>query len=337
VVEAGGEAEPLLGARVERIGGTPVDRVVAAHVQNWPAENPTWGHNWAGTLLSTPGLLHGLGVLSGPADAPVSIDGVRPDGFRVSVTITPLSGVALPRTSIKRAVGLSEQLRLLGNGSGNFVAPLSERGALYFSIDDMGDVEQVAFAKLTGELLDLSRQDAFKRIVIDLRRNGGGDNYAGEALRRELARSRFNRPGGLYVLIGPATFSAAQNFANRLERETFATFVGEPTGSAPNLVGDPKFFVGEATGLTAMVATMRWFDGGPDDRRRWIFPDLLAPATCADWLAGVDRALEAALADVSAASDDFSSRARYFERQSQQQSWAPYWMSASATASSREQ
>jgi hypothetical protein len=108
--------------------------------------------------------------------------------------------------------------------------------------------------------------------------------------RHEPARSRFNVPGGLCVLIGPATFSAAQNFANRLERECFATFVGEPSGSAPNLVGDSFFFTGEATGITAMVATLRWFDGGP------------------------------AVGDNS-----FASRARYFERESQKASWTPFW------------
>jgi hypothetical protein len=36
------------------------------------------------------------------------------------------------------------------------------------------------------------------------------------------------------ALTSPQTFSAAMNFATRLERETDALFVGEPTGGAPN-------------------------------------------------------------------------------------------------------
>jgi hypothetical protein len=172
------------------------------------------------------------------------------------------------------------------------------------------------------------RSKEVERVVVDLRRNGGGDNYLSEPLRHELARSRFNRPGGLYVLIGPKTFSAGQNLANRLERETLAIFVGEPTGSAPNLVGDPELLVGDVTGVTVMVAKTRWFDGGPDDRRRWIFPDIFTPSVAADWIEGKDRALSAALADTARGVDDFSGYARYFERDSQKVEWRPFWRSA---------
>ena len=87
----------------------------------------------------------------------------------------------------------------------------------------MGDVDGYAFEQLSVDTLAAIVPTSIARVVVDLRRNGGGDNYAGEALRHDLARSRFNRPGGLYVLTSPQTFSAAQNFANRLEREMFAS------------------------------------------------------------------------------------------------------------------
>ena len=130
------------------------------------------------------------------------------------------------------------------------------------------------------------------------------------------------------MLTSPQTFSAAQNFANRLERETFATFVGEPTGSAPNLHGDPAIFTGSATGITAIVATLRWYDGGPHDKRRWIFPDLYAPEHFANWSTGVDRALDVALSDTPTLENNFRARTRYFERASQAQAWQPFWRQA---------
>ena len=45
-------------------------------------------------------------------------------------------------------------------------------------------------------------------------------------------------PGHLFVIIGRRTFSAAQNTVNMIEKNTNATFVGEPTGSRPNFVGE---------------------------------------------------------------------------------------------------
>src|SRR6267143_154269 len=44
--------------------------------------------------------------------------------------------------------------------------------------------------------------------------------------------------GHLFVITGRLTFSAAMNLASRLEHETHATFVGEPTGSRPNHYGE---------------------------------------------------------------------------------------------------
>jgi C-terminal processing protease CtpA/Prc len=166
-----------------------------------------------------------------------------------------------------------------------------------------------------------------ERLVVDLRRNGGGDNYLAEALRKRIARSGFNRPGGLYVLTGPRTFSAAQNCATRLERETFATFVGEPTGGAPNHYGDATLFTGAITGISALVSTLAWFDSYPQDRRPWILPDLPVNDTFADWRAGRDPALQTALTHQgTAAADELEpSRIFYFGRESQKRDWRPFW------------
>ena len=162
--------------------------------------------------------------------------------------------------------------------------------------------------------------------MIDLRRNGGGNNFLGEGLRKFFERSRFNRPGGLYVLIGPQTFSAAQNLANRLERETYAVFVGEPTGGEPNHYGDAAIHRGD--GYVAAVSTIPWFDSYPMDKRRWIMPDLLVPAVFEDWRAGRDPALDAALAHRTEAKANDLSEGRTFVygRASQKAEWKPFWI-----------
>jgi len=331
ITQAADEGLALLGARVTSIEGVAIEKIVTDHIAAWPGENPAWGHNWSGSLLHSPGLLRGLGVISGPMDAAISIEARLPDGAKVSANIRPGPGAGHGGVAVERKPAVCEQLEASKSG-GNLAIPLASGSALYVSIDDMADSERLSFDNFTSEILSSAQDPRIQRVVIDVRRNGGGDNYLGERLRHELARSRFNRPGGLYVLAGPATFSAAQNFANRLERETFALFVGEPTGSAPNLVGDAKIFVGAVTGITAMVATKRWFDGGPDDRRRWIFPDLHVPSLFADWLAGRDPALDAALGHVATDADDFGKRIRYFERASQTQEWNPYWASTGIDA-----
>src|SRR5207245_1365456 len=76
------------------------------------------------------------------------------------------------------------------------------------------------------------------RLVIDLRWNGGGNTFLSQALLHHLIRNReISRRGTLFVIIGRLTFSAAQNTATAIGRETEPIFVGEPTRPAPHQPG----------------------------------------------------------------------------------------------------
>ena len=132
------------------------------------------------------------------------------------------------------------------------------------------------------------------------------------------------------MLIGPTTFSAAQNLVNRLERETFAIFSGEPTGGSPRHFGDSKRFEAGKLDLPAAVSTLPWFDSYPQDKRSWVMPDMLIPRNFADWRSGSDPVLDAALADETKAAPDELSEDRvfYFDRKSQSARWKPFWMQA---------
>jgi hypothetical protein len=211
-------------------------------------------------------------------------------------------------------------------GAGNYVRV--EGRAIYISCDAMDDLDAfVAFTRACFAALDTEGAD---RVILDLRRNGGGNNYLPEPLRKRLLRSRFNHPGGLYVMTSPMTFSAAQNPTSRLERDSFAIFVGEPTGGAPNHYGDARQLRGEATGIVSMVSTIPWFDSYPQDQRSWIMPDLPSPAMFADFVAGVDPALNLAMAHTTDAQADEIDEARvfYFARESQNAEWRPFWRPA---------
>jgi hypothetical protein len=320
IIEAKGPAAPLLGGRIEAVNGVPITKVMQAHAAAWPCESPAWAHNWAGLLFSSVGLLEGLGFAR--AGEPVTLAVAAPGGAPRSLSLTPTSDGDKERSPLQRPASPMERYAK-ETGRGNFVR--AEGEAVLVSIDEMADVDGFSFDDMLEALGPHLAGGPARRLIIDLRRNGGGDNYLGEALRREIARSRFDRPGGLYVLTGPQTFSAGQNLANRLERETFALMVGAPTGSAPNLHGDPKVQPCPVSGATAMIATLTWQDGGPHDRRPCIYPDLPAPELFADWAAGRDRALELAVSHEDNAPDDFRSRTRYFERPSQAQGWRPFW------------
>jgi hypothetical protein len=325
VVEAKDAAAPLNGARITAINGVTDVELMRRLADGWAGNNVAWAHRWAALLTSSAGTLQGLKVIGDSVAAPLRVEAVK-GSQSISASLPLRPGGNEGRTPLPRPLSPCETWGAEAR-VGNFIRPLPDRKALYLSIDEMADVDGMTFLDLSRAAFKAMEDPAFERLVIDLRRNGGGDNFLGEGLRKHIERSRFNRPGGLYVLISPQTFSAAQNLANRLERETFALFVGGPTGGAPNHYGDAKLFTGETTGVTAMVSTIPWFDSYPMDTRPWILPDLPVADRFADWAAGRDPALELALshADDGEARDLSRARVFYYDRDSQKADWTPFW------------
>ena len=65
------------------------------------------------------------------------------------------------------------------------------------------------------------------------------------------------------MLTSRTTFSAAMQLVVELERETTATFVGEPTGGSPNHYGDAIVVELPNVGLNVDVATIAWMTAAP--------------------------------------------------------------------------
>jgi len=140
-------------------------------------------------------------------------------------------------------------------------------------------------------------ESPLRRFVVDLRSNGGGDNTLAAGVVDAIAGDPVvDRRGVLYVLIGRRTFSAAGNLAVALERRTRATFVGEPSGSAPTQWGDTVPLLLPRTKIVARIATRLWLDDLPGVRRTAIEPDLEVPITSRDHFGGTDPAIAAILA-----------------------------------------
>jgi hypothetical protein len=320
VVAAKGAALPLLGARLTRIGGKGINALIREFAAAQAAGNRAWPTRWAEAGLTIPGFLVGLDVAT-RISQPVRFETIDAHMKRAVATLTPsadaregLQGVARKKSVLETQAG----------DEANRAFEIEDGRALVLSIGAMEDGEKKSFETFTSEAAAALRDTKAERVVIDLRDNGGGNNLLAEPLRRTLVKSRFNRPGGLYVLTSPATFSAAMNFTTRLERETDALFAGEPTGGSPNHSGDPKFAQAPISKIPYLISTLRWQDSTPFDKREWIMPDLPAPPAFADYVAGRDRALEAALAHDAGADPGTDWRDRVvkpWERDSQHATW----------------
>jgi C-terminal processing protease CtpA/Prc len=135
----------------------------------------------------------------------------------------------------------------------------------------------------------LGRRPGVRRVVVDVRLNGGGNNGTYGELLDVLAQPAISRK--LVLLTGRQTFSAAGNFVADVARATRAKIVGELAGGAPSQWGDATELTFPLVGLVVRVATV-YHDYGPASAVR---PDVEVEPTAAQFLAGQDPVLEAAI------------------------------------------
>ena len=149
-------------------------------------------------------------------------------------------------------------------------------------------------ASFFDRVFDVADKSAVDRFVLDIRNNGGGNNFLNKPVLLGIIRhTTLDRKGKLFTIIGRETFSAAMNLTNQLERFTNVTFVGEPMGGKPNSYGDNTPIEAPNSRLKVFVSTLWWQDQDPRDARQWIAPRIAADMSSLDYMQGRNPALKA--------------------------------------------
>lgn len=276
----------LAGARILSIGDVPVADVMADIGTLIGADNPQWARNWAVIALRYQAYLAAFGWADGET---VRLRLEMPEGGIQILRIAFTEDAATPVSA--RTIN-PDRFRTDRNYDFTLVDDRKTVLMIYNAVADRDDESLAAFAE---RLFDLIEARGIDRLIIDMRDNGGGNNYLNQPFLHRMIGSRVNRPGGLFILTGRQTFSAAMNFSTRAERHTQALLVGEATGGAPNHYGDPAVMILPGTGLPVLTSTLFWQDSAPDDDRRALYPDLSVPERFTDWQSDHDAALAAAL------------------------------------------
>jgi hypothetical protein len=273
----------LVGAKVTAIGGVPAEEVEALVRPLVPGDNPWSRLDNLPYFLVVAEVLDGLGIAA-------RWDLELRDGTRRQVTFQPISvGAWISSLHGRWWQGARRAPLYLRLSHVRYGLSKIDRGrALYVSYNQTTDPGLVP-----QRLIRLARNRRVRRIVVDVRLNGGGDNTTYYGLVQALRHPRINRPRRLAVLIGRRTFSAAGNFAAEVDRRTRARFFGEPTGGAPSQWGDHASIPLPALSVTASTAIE--YIGDPDDTRATTAPNVAVPITAADFFAGRDPVLAAAL------------------------------------------
>ena len=149
---------------------------------------------------------------------------------------------------------------------------LQDKKTLYIqfnqSVDQPGRETVKEFtANLKKEVMSADLQ----RCIVDLRNNDGGSPVWEDLLTFLKGHDTFNQHGRLFVLIGRRTFSSAVIFATRLQLQTNAIFIGEPTGQGPLFYSRPDLIELPHSRLPFAVSRYLTVAGLPFDRRGFYF------------------------------------------------------------------
>ena len=173
---------------------------------------------------------------------------------------------------------------------------------VYVQFNEVYDEEDETLLDFAGRLSRTLSSSDPQALIVDLRRNRGGDQGLARPLLYSILCSDLNRTGRLFVLAGRTTFSAAMLFALSLETHTRALFVGEPTGSRPNHYGDSRKTRLTHSGLTLRVSTRYW-QNDPTDGRLAVHPHIPVTRTFEDEWADTDPVLDTVLGLVASSND----------------------------------
>jgi hypothetical protein len=274
----------LTGKRVTSIDGVPVAEVSERVRPLIPHDNASTIRLLLPEYLICAEVLRGLGIADGPVtyafadgSSATLADAVPGPSYALGTAYQPLPA---PRS----------QLLYRGLNQPFLLAPLERGRSLYLGYHQVTTPPQA----LLDRILRQAKRTGFRRLVVDVRQNGGGNNTTYSPLLDLFRMPPLSRRGKVVVLIGRMTFSAAGNFAADADQETRALFVGEPTGGAPNQWGDRGPIPLPRAGLTAYVA-LEYVEVNPRDTRLAVMPDVRVEPTAADFLSGRDPVLQRAL------------------------------------------
>ena len=287
----------LLGAQLLSVGETPVSAAMAKLAPLLPADNPMTTRWLMPLALRIPQLTPGVGTES-RADSVNWTLRLR-DGSTETIELhgqpvqaDPL-GRAIPDQWVDVAPGDDRPLWLRQPQTPYAFEPLPALNASYFRYNQVAESADESWDAFLGRLFAAIDAASDQRLIIDLRRNNGGNSLLNSALMHRLVGHPVaQQRGRLYVIIGRMTFSAAQNLANDLDRETSAIFVGEPTGSKPNFYGEDHLFRLPYSGLSGSISSRYWQGARfSEDDRIWIAPDLRAELSSDQYLRNIDPAM----------------------------------------------
>ena len=286
-----------IGSRVLRIGSASAEDVIDAMRPTLSADN-RFGYLWVGpALLSFAGYLEKFAGVTPGESVPLTFRTRAGDVVHASMPLVPAPPLrGIPKLPPSKVPGAPVAPLYLRHVAQNFwFTPLGGDSVLYVQFNQVADAPDESLAAFAGRLGATLTARPPRTVIIDVRHNNGGNLALLTPLVTALHDYESSRRDArTYVLMGRNTFSAAQFFLGRMDRETNASFAGEPSSSRPNFVGEESPVQLPWSGAIGSISD-RYHESIPGDTREWIAPSIRYNPSARDYFANKDPLLDLVL------------------------------------------
>lgn len=289
IQSASTEYGEIVGGKVIKIGNTPIEKVLSQ------IDEIAWGdnHNEQSKKVETEFLLYLPKVLQGlkiaESDKSVSLT-VEVNGQQKAIEVKAIQDVQDIINYVRNGKKVNpydgstnpKPIYLKDTQNNYWFEYLKDSKVVYVQFNATQNKSDESIAMFFKRIFDFVENNLVEKLVLDVRNNTGGNLQLNKPIITGLIRSKLNERGKFFVITGRRTFSAAQVLVNELEKYSNAIFVGEPTGSSPNLYGDPLIITLPNSKFPFRVATL-WHQTDPNDRRVFTAPEIYAAITPDDY------------------------------------------------------
>lgn len=286
----------VLGGILTSINGMSMDEVKQKIMPMLSYDNDVYlERQFAGTFYVYEVLAH-YGVLSSAEN--ISL-GITLGGQVENIQVNAVDSKAMKEMTVSRLeCPIPETAK--DKSKIYFSKPLDEQ-TLYIQYNSCFEDENLPMETFAAEVEEAIAQKGYKRVILDLRYNGGGSDGVIIPLMYVL-EEKYQQDGvQLYTLIGSNTFSSALINSVML-KQAGAVMVGTPTGGSVDHFGSVSDFELPNSKINIQYSNKfidlaSVLEAAKPYGIESFSPDILAEQTREDYLLGKDTALEAILAD----------------------------------------
>ena len=295
--------EAILGSRLLKIEEKPIAEVLELMRPVVPAENDQFVKAYGIHYLTFPEFLHAQGVLPELRQTVTLTLEKEGEVFEAELKAVPAErfprqyGMVVPGDTWLESRDLSTTpLYLKQLDKIYYEEYLPDTKTLYVRQSQVQDEEGEDIPTFYARIFDFIENNDVEKLILDLRLNGGGNNYKNKPVITGIIETeKINQPGKFMVIIGRRTFSACQNLVNELSNYTNAVFVGEPTAENINFYGDNRPVQLPNTKMNAYLSFAWWQDKPQWENAEWTSPHIAVEMSFDQYRNNEDPVLQAAL------------------------------------------